>query len=695
MAMRDDPFTWADEDSGLLHGLNEGVPARPGEHHDRAHDELETPPRRKRRWLIVRWTARLALAFFVLLLAWLAIFAPVSRTARPLVPPPMVLTASDGTPIARMGPVMDRPVEVANLPPHVIHAFLAIEDRRFEDHWGIDPWGIARALWANMTSDARQGGSTITQQLAKLTYLSSDRTMFRKVQELPIALWLEAWLSKDQILERYLSNVYFGDNVYGLRAASLHYFYRHPENLTLTQAAMLAGLVKAPSRYAPTRNLEGAQTRERVVIAAMVDAGYLTAEEAAAVDPATVDHRPPPPLPRGSYFAAWALEEARAAYGIGYETVEVPTTLDRRLQSLAERATRQGAPAGAQVALVAMRANGEVVAMVGGRDYAASPFNRATQATRQPGSTIKLIVYLAALRSGMTPETLVQDTPIEAGEYRPSNAGGRYRGQITLREAFARSSNVVAVRLYQQLGSDAIAGAARALGVERQFPANASVALGSADITLIELVSAYATVANDGVPVSPHALEQDGPGFFETLLDTRRTVAARHRDQLLDLLGTAINEGTGTAARLSIPAYGKTGTSQDSRDAVFVGFAGDLVVGVWIGNDDNTPLGNASGGGAPARIWRNFMIGAIPAATPRPRPRDAPPPPPDEPMGEKPDIVIDPEGITIDSGLGGARIGIGGDGGVTIEPDKETRRRLDELERIGEDAEPMAEDAGQ
>ncbi|MCA1748137.1 MAG: transglycosylase domain-containing protein, partial [Sphingomonadales bacterium] len=424
----------------------------PDAEEDRTEGDEQQPTRRRLRWRLLRWALYGFLLGLLALVAWLAIAAPVSRTARPLVPPQMIMTASDGTPIARMGPVMDRPVVLDELPQHVVDAFISVEDRRFYDHWGIDPQGIARALWTNITSDTRQGGSTITQQLAKLTYLDSGQTIGRKIKEVPISLWLELWLDKDEILERYLSNAYFGDNVYGLRAASLHYFYRHPENLTLTQAAMLAGLVKAPSRLAPTRNLEAAQQRERVVLAAMVDAGYLAPEVATATPLATVDHRPPPALPRGTYFADWAAREARETLRIGgHEPVEVRTTLDRQLQALAERITRRSTPAGAQVALVAMRPDGEVVAMVGGRDYADSTFNRATQAERQPGSTFKLIVYLAALRSGMTPETMVEDSPIETGDYRPSNAGGRYRGRITLREAFAYSSNVVAVRLYQQL----------------------------------------------------------------------------------------------------------------------------------------------------------------------------------------------------------------------------------------------------
>lgn len=652
-------------------------------------EEAIEPPRKKRRWRILKWGFRIFSVSLILLIAWLVIFAPVSRTAQPLVPPPMVLIASDGSPIARMGPIMDRPVRIAELPPYVVHAFLATEDRRFESHWGIDPQGIARALWRNMTSNSRQGGSTITQQLAKLTYLSSDRTLMRKAQEVPIALWLEIWLTKDEILERYLSNVYFGDNVYGLRAASLHYFYRHPENLTLTQAAMLAGLVKAPSRLAPTRNLEGAQERERVVLAGMVAAGYLTQAEANAVDVAVVDHRPPPPMPRGSYFAEWVIEEARATHGTGYETIQVATTLDWELQALAQRVTQNGIPAGAQVALLAMRTNGEVVAMVGGRDYASSTFNRATQATRQPGSTFKLIVYLAALQSGMTPETMIDDSPIETGEYQPENAGGTYRGEITLREAFARSSNVAAVQLYQQLGSEAIAEAARTLGVEREFPANASVALGSGEMTLIELVSAYATVASGDGPVVPHGLERGNRGFFEWLFDSRPVLFRRHRDQLLDMLGAAISDGTGSAAQLAIPAFGKTGTTQDSRDALFVGFAGDLVVGVWIGNDDNSPLGNASGGGAPARIWRAFMQGAIPLAAPRPQLR--PEPSPENTYDGKPTFTIDRDGaISIDTELGGVRVTVDGDN-IDVEPNEETRRRLDELERIGERIERAAE----
>jgi penicillin-binding protein 1A len=634
--------------------------------------ETRTPWWRRRIWLK---RAGLAIVVgFLALLAWLAIFAPVSRTAQPIVPPQLTLASSDGTPFVRAGAITDRAVRIADLPPHVAQAFLAIEDRRFYDHWGIDPLGIGRALWSNIRGDAGlQGGSTITQQLAKITYLENQRTIGRKLQELPIALWLEAWLSKDQILERYLSNAYFGDNTYGLRAASLHYFYRQPERLTLTQAAMLAGLMKAPSRYAPTRNIKGAQSREKTVLAAMVAAGYLTADRARAVPLATVDHRPPPNLARGSYFADWAMREARTERGSAYAGEKVVTTLDRRLQRLADQVARSGAPRGAQVALVAMRKNGEVVAMVGGRDYDASPFNRATQAQRQPGSTFKLIVYLAALRAGLTPDTLVSDTPIDSGSYRPGNAGGRYRGEITLRQAFAHSSNVVAVRLYNRLGHEAIQRAANELGITRTLPTNASVALGSADLTLIELTAAYAAVAAGKAPVEPHALKRPEKGFFGSLFDNRKALGSHTVDQLRDLLRAAVNTGTGNAARLSVPAYGKTGTSQDSRDALFVGYAGDLVVGVWIGHDDNRPLGSASGGGAPARIWRNFMAGALPGAAPRPKPRPEPLPTPEITLPEgilPPEITIDPDnGVGIEGDIGGVGVRIDREGVRVTAPD--------------------------
>ncbi|QJQ31765.1 PBP1A family penicillin-binding protein [Sphingomonas lacunae] len=635
------------------------------------------PPSRwpwTRRW---KWIGRGSLGLAILLMltiGWLAITAPLSKSLQPIAPPQLTLVSADGRPIARNGAIVDRPVDVTRLPPHVIHAFLATEDRRFYDHWGVDPRGIARAFWTNLTTGQRHGGSTITQQLAKFTFLTADQTYTRKAREMLIAWWMEAWLTKDEILSRYLSNAYFGDNVYGLRAASLHYFYRQPERLTLTQAAMLAGLVKAPSRLAPTRNLRAAQEREKVVLAAMVEAGYLTEAERRAVRLARTDTRARSSLPTGTYFADWAMPQARATVQSGYGEAQVTTTLDARLQDIARRVTARGDLGRAQVALVAMRPNGEVVAMIGGRNYRDSPFNRATQARRQPGSTFKLVVYYAALRAGMTPETMVDDSPITNGTYRPANSGERYRGMITLREAFARSSNVAAVRLYHQLGSDAVNDAARDLGVASPLAENASVALGSSGVTLIELTAAYAAFAGGERPVEPHALRREEQGFFERLFDGRSAIASDEREAMRSMLRAVVEEGTGRRARLAIPAYGKTGTSQDNRDALFIGFAAELVVGVWIGNDDNSPLRRINGGGLPAQIWQDFMSRAIPGAAPRrsPDPRPEPETPQifdDLPIAiGEPQLTIDPEsGVAVDTRIGEMGITIDRNG-VSIRP---------------------------
>jgi penicillin-binding protein 1A len=477
-----------------------------------------------------------------------------------------------------------------------------------------------------------QGGSTITQQLAKFTFLTPERSLTRKAREMLIAFWLEGRLTKDEILERYLSNVYFGDNVYGLRAASLHYFYRQPERLTLSQSVMLAGLVQAPSRLAPTKNPERAAKRAQLVLNAMVANNVITRAKADATPVARLDVRVRETLPTGTYFADWAIPQARLLTESGYADVRITTTLDARLQNIARKVVARSAVGNAQIALVAMRPNGEVVAMVGGRSYKDSAFNRATQAKRQPGSTFKLFVYLAALRSGMTPQSLIADTPINEGAYRPKNSGQNYRGDITLEQAFAQSSNVAAVRLYQKVGGEAVARAATDLGVRSPLTMDQSMALGSSGLTLMELTAAYAGVAGNQWPVEPHAIKREEQGWIEWLFYGPRSFSSRTHGMLLDLLGATVNKGTARAARLSIPAYGKTGTSQDNRDALFVGFAGDLVVGVWIGNDDNTPLRGVNGGGLPARIWRDFMAQSIRNAAPAARPKLRQQPDPEGPI---------------------------------------------------------------
>ncbi len=620
-------------------------------------------PRTK--WYWIRRGVAAAFLLILVLLGWLAITAPLSKSLQPIAPPQITILSADGKPIARNGAIVDRPVQVKQLPPHVVEAFMAIEDRRFYTHWGVDPRGLLRAAWSNATSSGMtQGGSTITQQLAKFTFLTPERSLTRKAREMLIAFWLEARLSKDEILERYLSNVYFGDNVYGLRAASLHYFYRQPEKLTLSQSAMLAGLVQAPSRLAPTKNPKLAAKRARMVLNAMAAAGYLNEAKAKATPTPSIDVRDNDSLPTGTYFADWAMPQARELAGESYAKQTIKSTLDARLQDIARRVVGGVNLGKAQVALVAMRPSGEVVAMLGGRSYKTSPFNRVTQAKRQPGSTFKLFVYLAALRAGMTPDSLIDDTPIEQGLYRPKNASERYRGKIPLKQAFAQSSNVAAVRLYQQLGDKAVIRAARDLGIESPLAKeDPSLALGTSGVTLLELTSAYASVAANNWPVAPRAFQhQEEKGWFDWLFKAQRSFGDDTHADLQSMLQGVVTNGTGRAAGLRIPAYGKTGTSQDNRDALFVGYAGDLVVGIWIGNDDNTPLKGINGGGLPARLWRDFMTQAVKGAAPPPRPKPVKLPDPEGPIEpldlpeipEIPDMPINIEGtdVRIDRGRG-------------------------------------------
>ena len=642
----------------------------------------EEAPKAKRPWHW--WTVRtgsIVLFLLILLVGWLAITAPLSKSLQPISPPQMTLLAADGTPIARNGAIIEQPVEVKKLPPHVAQAFIAIEDRRFYRHWGIDPRGILRATWYNLTNERTQGGSTITQQLAKFTFLTPERSLTRKAREILIAFWLEAWLSKDEILERYLSNAYFGDNTYGLRAASLHYFHRQPENLKPGQAAMLAGLMQAPSRLAPTKHFDRAKKRMQLVLQAMVTEGYMTAQEAAAIPTPRLDVRTRNDLPTGTYFADWALPEARKLSDGGYARQTVTTTLDARLQAAARRITSRARLNGAQVALVAMRPNGEVVAMVGGKDYAASPFNRATQSLRQPGSTFKLFVYLAALRQGWKPEDTIANGEIENGSYRPRNAGGAYSKSITLEDAFASSSNVATLRLFHEVGDKAVIEMARELGVTAPLPlGDPSLALGTSSMTLLELTAAYAGVAANRFPVVPRAFKAEEPGWLDWLINRPDSLSSANHKDIERLLNRVIERGTGRAANLGSGAYGKTGTSQDNRDALFIGYTKNLVVGVWVGKDDNSPLSGVSGGGLPARIWRDFMREASGKSTP-PRRKANPSGPiqpldlPDIgeiPLGQNSSIRVEDGQAVITTEVGGTPVGVRIDGGGTVQIGSDT-----------------------
>ncbi|HUP66931.1 MAG TPA: transglycosylase domain-containing protein [Sphingomicrobium sp.] len=572
--------------------------------------EQAAPAPKRRRWPIYLYSLA---GLLVVLLGWLILTAPLSRALEPLDDPALLLLSDDGHAIARRGAIKEQPVDVDKLNPLTPAAFVAIEDRRFYRHWGIDPRGIGRAFVANLRGGGvRQGGSTITQQLAKTNFLSGDRTIKRKAQEVIIAFWLEAWLTKEEILSRYLSSVYFGDGVYGLRAAAHHYFRRDPQNLSLAQSAMLAGMIQAPSRLAPTQHLGLAQKRSRLVLRAMADTGSISASRAATVRlarPTGTRSR----LPTGSYFADWVTPYAQAAQPPDFGEVKVTTTLDRNLQRLAARAVNRASVGGAQVALVAMRPDGRVVAMVGGRDYAKSPFNRVTQARRQPGSAFKLFVYLAALRAGRTADSLIDDEPVTIGGWTPVNSDGVYRGKITLREAFARSSNAASVRLSEDVGRSNVIRAARDLGITTPLPDKPSLALGTAGMSLLELTSAYAAVASGRFPVAARGLPDERPPEGLAAFFRRDGTLQQRRDwaPMLDLLYAAANNGTGRRAALAIPTFGKTGTTQENRDALFVGFAGDLVVGVWVGRDDNKSLGKITGGTVPAKVWRDFMTSAI------------------------------------------------------------------------------------
>ncbi len=571
----------------------------------------EQPP--KRRWRRAKVIGLATLAVVLVTLLWLVFTAPLSRALEPLPDPAMLFLSDDGRPIARRGAVKEAPVEVTKLDPLTPAAFVSIEDRRFYSHWGIDPRGIGRALVANIRAGGvREGGSTITQQLAKTSFLSSDRSIKRKAQEVIIAFWLEAWLTKDEILSRYLSSVYFGDGIYGLRGAAHHYFGRDPENLNLAQSAMLAGMVQAPSRLAPTQHLKAAQERSELVLKTMAETGAISGRRARSAKLA----RPVPQkskLPSGSYFTDWMAPQAQDAFDSEFGQVRVTTTLDSDLQRIALRTINRAPIGDAQAALVAMRPDGRVVAMVGGKNYSKTPFNRATQALRQPGSAFKLFVYLAAMRAGWTPDSIIEDKPITIGDWSPENHDGVFRGPITLREAFSRSSNAATVRLSESVGRANVIRAARDLGITSPMPDKPSLALGTGGVSLLELTSAYAAVYSGRYPIEARGLpkEPEQAGLGQLFTSSGALDERRDRGAMLDLLWSVANEGTGRRAALWVPTFGKTGTTQDNRDALFVGFAGDLVVGVWVGRDDDKSLGKISGGTVPARIWRDFMSSAL------------------------------------------------------------------------------------
>lgn len=537
----------------------------------------------------------------------------------------LTVKAADGMVLATYGDLYGEHQPLKALPDHLPQALLATEDRRFYSHFGLDPIGLARAAYANLRAGrVVQGGSTLTQQLAKNVFLDGDRTLKRKVQELLLALWLERRFSKDQILEMYLNRVYFGAGAYGVEAAAQRYFAKPAAKLTLPESAMLVGLLKAPSRLAPTGNIKSAQTRAAQVLRNMADAGYISSETAAAfiARPAQLA-RSRLPLPNARYFTDWAVEEVYQLIGRDHPDLIVYTTLESRIQAGAERAVETALDQSGetldveQAALVALGPDGAVRAMVGGRDYLDSPFNRSTQARRQPGSAFKPFVYLAALENGITPNDQFFDGPISIGQWRPRNYDGQYIGNVTLRDAVARSINTVAVQIAERIGRDKVIEVARLLGITSDLKPHPSLALGAFEVGVLELTAAYAAFANGGYAIQPYGVLEIRDLHGNVLYRRTNGGAYAHMipadilGDLNELLRAPIDSGTGRAARIGRPAAGKTGTTSDYRDAWFVGYTPDLVAAVWVGNDDNHPTKKVTGSGLPAQIWRNFMSDAL------------------------------------------------------------------------------------
>ena len=526
--------------------------------------------------------------------------------------------SADGRLLVQLGPNLGQWVPYEQIPATMRAAMIAVEDRRFRGHPGVDPIGLGRAV---VSSVARGGGrvratSTITQQLARNIFLTNSRTFGRKAREAVLALALEAKFSKDQILELYLNRVYFGGGAYGIDAASRTFFGHPATRLSLGEATIIAGLVKAPSNYSPTADVEAARGRANVVLNSMVRNGFVTAEAAASVDPARIVVQQGAKQNSVRYFTDWALPQLDTLIDETSDPIEVWTTLDTGMQTAADRAVNANTPKGAQGALVALDRDGAVRAMVGGRDYVSSIYNRSTQAQRQPGSAFKLFVYLAALESGMKPTTTLVDEPIEIEGWKPRNSTRTHLGAVTLREAFARSINTISAKIGAELGFGTIADMARRFGITSPLSTYPSMVLGTSDVRLLDMTRAYATVANRGVSVSPYAITRvtsaDGRLLYRHSSTEERTLVAPWvAAGMTDLLQTAVMSGTGRAAQIGRPVAGKTGTTQSNKDGWFIGFSSGITAGIWMGRDDARAIAGLQGGTAPARAFRDFMVSAV------------------------------------------------------------------------------------
>ena len=598
---------------------------------------------------------------------------PIDQLAVPKRPPNIAILADDGALIANRGDTGGAAVHLSDLPPYLPKAFVAIEDRRFYSHLGIDPIGISRAILRDVTGHGgMQGGSTLTQQLAKNLFLTQERTLSRKIQEAILALWLERKYSKDQILELYLNRVYFGSGAYGVEAAAQRYFGKSARYVNLSEAAVLAGLMRSPSKLAPNHNLEAANARAAQVITAMAEQGHITEAMAklALANPARLARA------KGSgsanYAADYVMDMLDDTVGAIDEDIVVTTTLDEKMQAQAERSltdelNAKGDKFGVeQGALVALDPNGAVKALVGGRNYADSQFNRAVSAKRQPGSAFKPFVYLSALEKGLTPDTVRDDAPITVKGWNPENYSREYFGPVTLTKALSLSLNTVAVRLGLEVGAKTVVRTAHRLGITSDLEPNASIALGTSEVSPLELVAAYAAFANGGIGVQPHVISRVRTANGKQLYARKNASFGRVIEpQYVAMMNSMMEETllTGTAHKAELPGWqaaGKTGTSQEWRDAWFVGYTSYLVAGVWLGNDNGDPTRKVSGGNLPVEIWSRFMkaahqgvpVAALPSGVWRnadaPAPENAPPSAPPDPPAAIPEAAGEP--LTINKG---------------------------------------------
>lgn len=525
--------------------------------------------------------------------------------------------AADGTVIQSLGPSFGRWLTIDQLPDEMKEAMVAVEDRRYYMHPGVDPIGITRSFYVRAIEGRwTQGGSTITQQLARNVYLNNNKEFGRKIREIILALAIETKFSKDQILELYLNKVYFGGGAYGVDAASRKFFDHGAEKLSLAEAAIIAGLVKAPSRYSPTADAKAALGRAGVVIEVMQDAGMISASEAASVKPADVKMASEPPQDSVRYFTDWALPQLDGLIDETEKPIDVWTTLDLKMQRAATAAIAANAPRGAQGALVAIDRDGAVKAMVGGTDYVTSNYNRAVTAVRQPGSAWKLFVYLTALEAGFRPEDTVEDKPVEIEGWQPRNSGGNYAGEISLRTAFAYSKNTVAAQIGQEVGTSSIANMARRFGITTPINTQPSMVLGTSDTRVIDMTRAFAAVAAKGRSITPYGISKvttiDGDVIYSAKPQKSiQLVEDWVAGGMTDLMQSAVATGTGRAANIGRPVAGKTGTTSSNKDGWFLGFSSGLTTGVWMGRDDARAVGGLEGGRAPAQAWAAFMRVAV------------------------------------------------------------------------------------